>query len=97
MHIEKKPASNRIAAKMDEQTGNNWFNRSVVNYSREMIIDFSKKNRLLMNIVDAAKTMVFGGFLEIFGKTIGHINFKLDVYQGSRVLKTIVSIEIDFN
>ena len=48
-------------------------------------------------IVDAAKTMVFGGFLEIFGKTIGQINFKLDVYQGSRVLKTIVSIEIDFS
>ena len=48
-------------------------------------------------IVNAAKTMVFGGFLEIFGKTIGQINFKLDVYQGSRVLKTIVSIEIDFS
>ena len=51
----------------------------------------------LVCIVDAAKTMVFGGFLEIFGKTIGQINFKLDVYQGSRVLKTIVSIEIDFS
>ena len=38
------------------------------------------------NIVDAGKAMVFGGFLEIFGKTIGQINFKLDVYQVCRVL-----------
>ena len=52
---------------------------------------------VLSYIVDAAKTMVFGRFLEIFGKTIGQINFKLDVYQGSRVLKTIVSVEIDFS
>ena len=42
------PANNRTA-KMDEDTGNNWFDRSVVNCLREMIIDFSKKNRLLMN------------------------------------------------
>ena len=54
-----------------------------------------KLNKL--GIVVEGKTMVFGGFLEIFGKTIGQINFKLDVYQGSRVLKTIVSIEIDFS
>ena len=53
--------------------------------------------KALCHIVVTAKTMVFGGFLEIFGKTIGQINFKLDVYQGSRVLKTIVSIEIDFS
>ena len=48
MHIEKTPA-NKTSAKMNEHTGNNWFDRSVVNCLREMIIDFSKKNRLLMN------------------------------------------------
>ena len=58
---------------------------------------FCSPQMCFVYIVDAAKTMVFGGFLEIFGKTIGQINFKLDVYQGSRVLKTIVSIEIDFS
>ena len=39
-----------------------------------------------LTIVDAGKVMVFGGVLEIFGKTIGQINFKLDVYQACRVL-----------
>ena len=49
MHIEKTPASKTPAKMDDEHTGNNWFDRSVVNCLREMIIYFSKKNRLLMN------------------------------------------------
>ena len=37
-------------------------------------------------IVTAGKDVVFGGFLGVYGKTIGQINFKLDIYQGGRDL-----------
>ena len=50
-----------------------------------------------LDIVHAAKAMVFGGFLKIFGETIGQINFKHVIQQGGRDLKTIVTVKIDFS
>ena len=37
-------------------------------------------------IVGAAKTVVFGGFLGVYGKTIGQSNYKLVIYQDGRDL-----------